>query len=321
MKVAVGGTFNVLHRGHKALLDKAFALGDEVVVGITSDTFASVGRKKLIALEDRIKQLQEYLSTKNKKWRVEILEDPYGSAVNDPDLEILVASVRTAGTGRKINELRRSKGFKSLAICAIPLVLADDCTPISSTRILNGEIDEEGRMLRPIFVKVGSENPVKIRAVQAVMKTIFKNVVVEGTEVERRVGEQPWNDDTIRGAIERANQAIGDADFGVGIEAGVFEIGERLYDIQYCAVVDKMGRATIGQGSGFEVPACVEGRLRSGDSLGKIFEDIAGVKNLGRKKGVIHYLTKGLMTRQKLTEQCVLMAMIPRIRKELYFER
>ena len=40
----MGGTFNHLHKGHRKLLDMAFAAGDEVFIGLCSDGFAKVNR-------------------------------------------------------------------------------------------------------------------------------------------------------------------------------------------------------------------------------------------------------------------------------------
>ena len=39
-KVAVGGTFDQLHKGHKNLIEKALELGDRLVLGLTTDKMA-----------------------------------------------------------------------------------------------------------------------------------------------------------------------------------------------------------------------------------------------------------------------------------------
>jgi pantetheine-phosphate adenylyltransferase len=58
-----------------------------------------------------------------------------------------VVSDETRPGALEINETRKKNGLKTLEIISIPLVLADDQKPISSTRIKKGEIDKEGRIL------------------------------------------------------------------------------------------------------------------------------------------------------------------------------
>ena len=41
----MGGTFDILHKGHRALLTKASEIGNIVLIGLTTDERASQGRK------------------------------------------------------------------------------------------------------------------------------------------------------------------------------------------------------------------------------------------------------------------------------------
>ena len=70
-KVAVGGTFDELHRGHKALLDKAFEVGDKVVIGLSSDEFVSkMGKPHITArYDERRKELAAYLEDVGFRWK------------------------------------------------------------------------------------------------------------------------------------------------------------------------------------------------------------------------------------------------------------
>jgi len=44
--VAMGGTFDIIHSGHMALLNKAFSISTKVIIGVTSDQLAVKNGKK-----------------------------------------------------------------------------------------------------------------------------------------------------------------------------------------------------------------------------------------------------------------------------------
>jgi pantetheine-phosphate adenylyltransferase len=145
--VAVGGTFDQFHRGHEKLLNEAFKIGDNVLIGVTSDEFG--GKKGYIdPCSKRISRLEEFLQKFNSKYMVKKLEEPYGPTIFDPKIDAIVVSRETRPTADKINEIRKEKGMDPLEIFIIDWVMADDGKPVSSTRIRNGEIDRNGKVLK-----------------------------------------------------------------------------------------------------------------------------------------------------------------------------
>ena len=46
--IALGGTFDIIHAGHIALLDKGFSISEKVIIGLTSDELAEKKGKKLV---------------------------------------------------------------------------------------------------------------------------------------------------------------------------------------------------------------------------------------------------------------------------------
>ena len=61
--------------------------------------------------------------------------------------EAIVVSEETAPKAEELNRLRAQRGLRPLELVVIPMVLAEDGKPISTTRIRAGEIDRAGRLL------------------------------------------------------------------------------------------------------------------------------------------------------------------------------
>ena len=151
MKVMVGGTFDPLHDGHRSLLGRSFALAGrdgEVVIGLTTDQFASRKLHQTRPFDARKKDLIDFITnqTFTAHWIIEPLGDQYGSAL-DADFDAIVVSEDTLPVAIEINKLRRERGKKKVDIHQITCVLAEDGRWISSTRIWRGEIDVHGRLM------------------------------------------------------------------------------------------------------------------------------------------------------------------------------
>jgi len=150
--VAVGGTFDIIHKGHLELLRTAFEVGDNVVIGLSTDDFVRRMGKlhEVKPYSERLENLKKLLINMRVDFRATVtpIEDPYGPAASDPAIEAIVVSDETQHKAFEINRLREIRGLKALEIIKVPMVLAENGKPISSTRIRLGEIDEEGRLLR-----------------------------------------------------------------------------------------------------------------------------------------------------------------------------
>ncbi len=148
MRVCVGGTFNVIHDGHIALLKRAFSEGDELFVGLTSDEMAT--GKRAVPVQDyetRQKNLVTALSrlSGGKRFSIFMIGDELGPAATE-DFDTIVVSKDTEPGAIRINKARESRGLRPLRIVRISMVLARDGEPISSTRILRGQISPDGEM-------------------------------------------------------------------------------------------------------------------------------------------------------------------------------
>lgn len=144
-----------MHDGHKALLRKAFEVGEEVVIGICSDEMNLVKDSAGIRpLEERMSKLKDFLRSEGllERAQIVVISDPFGPALEDRTFESIVVSEETRPRAEELNRLRAERGLKELEIIEIPFVMAEDGLPISSVRIRYGEIDERGKLLKKSFI-------------------------------------------------------------------------------------------------------------------------------------------------------------------------
>ena len=148
--VALGGTFDLIHRGHIELLRKGFTISSKVIIGLTSDEFAQKKGKNLMnEYLQRYKTLDEFIKKNfpNTKYEISRLENDFGPAVLEKDVEALVLSEETSIKGDELNQLRRQRNVPDVEIIVVSMVLAKDGKRISTSRIRNSEIDLEGNIL------------------------------------------------------------------------------------------------------------------------------------------------------------------------------
>ena len=147
--IAMGGTFDVIHSGHMALLNKAFSISSKIIIGLSSDQLAAKKGKKLVnGYSKRLSSLKDVIEERfpNSSYEISKLENDFGPAVIEGSVQALVVSEETSSKGVKLNELRVERNLPSVEIVVVPMVLAKDGKAISSTRIRNSEIDSSGNL-------------------------------------------------------------------------------------------------------------------------------------------------------------------------------
>jgi inosine/xanthosine triphosphatase len=322
-ELCMGGTFNAVHAGHEFLLRTAFENAGAVYIGLTSDEMAHSQRKVVRTFASRRRSLISYCSKFRKPFFISELHDPFGPAVERASLSAIAVTLDTSFRVSVINRLRQRKGMQPLESIVVPIVRCADGVKLSSTRVLSGECDREGNVLRKIKIGIGSTNPSKVEGVKSAFGRYshdFSKPVFIPVDVKTAVGEQPSGDQTIKGAMNRAKAALRDNDMGIGIEAGLFKnrLLRSTFDIQYCVILDRTGYVSSGHGMGFSYPPQVLKNVNEGQTVGKSMSSVSGITDIGRKDGAIGYLSRGVVARAELTEQAVIAALLPRINRVLY---
>jgi len=172
-------------------------------------------------------------------------------------------------------------------------------------------------------INVGSKNPVKIEAVKEAFNLFFKDVNVKGFYVTSRVSPQPKNLEEITlGAKNRAINCFNKCDYGVGLEAGIFEMNNSItgyIDVNCCVIYNGKRVVGVGLSPGFEYPFYVINKIfRDGLEVGEIFDELMGDENIKQKQGAVGILSHNKYSRKDFIKAGIIMALFPLLNKKLY---
>ncbi|ANB11869.1 putative pantetheine-phosphate adenylyltransferase [Sugiyamaella lignohabitans] len=149
--IALGGTFDHLHEGHKLLLTMAGYLAREcLIVGITGPELLK-NKKYAQAMQsymERKESVRNFLNYVYPSLDLDIvmINDIYGPTAQVKEIDGLVVSKETAAGGDSVNKLRSEKGWPELVIFEVGLISdsdsGDDSDKVSSTQLRKEEIEQ-----------------------------------------------------------------------------------------------------------------------------------------------------------------------------------
>src|SRR2546422_724845 len=116
-----------------------------------------------------------------------------------------------------------------------------------------------------------------------------------------------------RAALERTT-----ADVGFGLEGGAILDGDRAWLTAHVVAVTRDGRIGEAAWGRMLLPRVAAERLRAGEELGDVIDDLFNARESKRQTGAIGLLTEGAVSRTDAFADLVAMACAPFLRPDLY---
>lgn len=179
-----------------------------------------------------------------------------------------------------------------------------------------------------MIINVGSTNEVKLQAVRDIVPQypdLFPDPVVVSYDTQSpEFGHPTTLQDTVHGAIKRAEQSYRQCDISFGIEGGLIHVPHALtgyMEIGVCAIHNGQ-RFIMGLSPGYEWPVRVTEKIVGGHSdASRAFRELnyTSHSKLGAMQGgIIGRLTHGRLTRERYIIDSIIMALIQLENPEYY---
>jgi len=168
---------------------------------------------------------------------------------------------------------------------------------------------------------VGSTNPAKVEAVRRILGQLAPGCALEAIDVPSGVGTMPLGEAAVRaGAEARARAALKrtGAEVAFGLEGGAILDGEDAWLTGHVVAVTRDGRTGEAAWGRMQLPRVAAERLRGGEELGDIIDDLFSRRESKRQAGAIGILTEGAMSRTDAFAYLVAMACAPFLHPDLY---
>ena len=167
-------------------------------------------------------------------------------------------------------------------------------------------------------IGIGSENPVKVAAVEEAVDIVHERLGLYGPlkmhslAVESGVAAQPLSDEeTRRGACQRAQRVLESdlaPDIAFGLEGGVEQRDDGLFSTVWVCIRDRDGHQVEVNGARFRLPDYVAEPILAGEEMGVVMDRLTGKTNIRHQEGMIGTLTGGAVTRQEEYQNLVQLA-------------
>lgn len=166
-------------------------------------------------------------------------------------------------------------------------------------------------------VVVTSHNPVKIEAVRKAFQSQFsgRDIQLIPISVESGVSDQPMSDrETRQGARNRVKKSrleLVDADFWVGLEGGLDLFDDQLMAFAWMVIANRENRISETRSATLPLPPEIQELVSGGMELGEANDQVFSTINSKQGGGAFGLLTDGLLTRESIYTQTLILALIP----------